>query len=87
MNLMKIALTGAAAVGLVLSGAAQAASTRAGASLPVTSKVKKLSRTSAPAAFESSSNIEGAGIGLLIAGVAAAGAGIYFATKNDSPGS
>ena len=88
MNLMKIALTGAAALGLVVSGTAQAASTRAAASLPAASKVKKLSRTSAPASLEAASSLNGAGTPLLIAALLGGGAGLYIALKgDDSPGS
>lgn len=87
MNLSKIALAGAAVLGLVASGAAQAASTRAGAALPApAAKAKKLSRTAAPA--EGAANrLETTGIVLLTAGVGLAGVGIYEATKDDTPGS
>jgi hypothetical protein len=85
MNMFKIAMAGAATLGVVLaSTAANAESIRAGAATPGVVSVKKLkiTRTPAPASRESR-EVSGAdiGIGLLAAG--AAGFGIYEATKSD----
>lgn len=85
MNLSKIALASVVAAGLTLSGTAQAASTRAGASLPVAAKVAKkakLSRSAAPATA-ASNEFTTTGFVLLGLGIVAAGVGIYEATKGD----
>ena len=88
MELTKIALAGAATLGLALAGPAQAASTRAGESLPaVTAKAPKarVLRTSVPNVGES--NIGPLGTIILVAAVVAAGFGVYeLATQNDTPG-
>ncbi|MEO0031027.1 MAG: hypothetical protein RIS94_785 [Pseudomonadota bacterium] len=86
MKLIKTAIVAVAAMGLTVSGAAQAASTRAGASLPSAAKVKKLSRTSAPSLGEAS-NVQGAGLGLLFVGAGLAGWGFYEAVNNNKPDS
>lgn len=84
MNLLKIALVGTAAIGLVLAGTASAAPTRSGAAIPSSSTLKKvrLMRTVAPSTRESKA-VAGTdvAIGLLAAG--AAGFGLYEATKGD----
>jgi len=90
MNLSKIALASVVAAGLTLSGTAQAASTRAGASLPVAgstvAKKAKLSRSAAPSTA-ASNEFTTTGYVLLGLGIIAAGVGIYEATKgDDSPG-
>lgn len=90
MNMIKLAMTGAASLGLVLAGtAANAEQIRAATATPgvVSVKKAKLLRTAAPAGRESRA-VEGTDvvIGLLAAG--GAGTALYFATKgDDSPGS
>ena len=84
MNKFKTALAGAAAIGLILAGAANAEPIRANTTLPSNTLVKKskIVRSSAPAKREARA-IGGTSIalGLLVAG--AAGVGIYEATKSD----
>ena len=88
MNMIKIAMTGAASLGLVIAGtAANAEQVRSGAATPgvVSVKKAKLQRTVAPAARESrAASGSDIGLGLLAAGVA--GTGAYLATKSDSDG-
>jgi hypothetical protein len=90
MNMIKIAMTATASLGLVLAGtAANAEQVRSSAATPgvVSVKKAKLARTTAPAARESRA-VEGTDI--VIGVVAAAGAGFaaYEITKSDdSPGS
>lgn len=88
MNMIKMAMAGAAALGVVLAGtAANAEPVRAAAATPGVLSAKKLKtvRTTAPAARESR-EVSGTDIGLgLLAGVAV-GFGVYEATKgSDSP--
>lgn len=88
MNMIKIAMTGAASLGLVLAGtSANAEQVRSGAATPGVVSVKKIKvkRTAAPVARESR-GASGAdvGVGILAAGVG--GAGAYLATKGDSNG-
>lgn len=88
MNLPKFALVSAAAFGLVLSGTAQAASTRAGASLPVvTAKAPKASASRTSARTPGEANLDTTGSLLLGAAFIAAGVGFYELVKtNDTPG-
>lgn len=88
MNLSKIALASVVAAGLTLSGTAQAASTRAGASLPVAgskaAKKAKLSRSAAPSNASSNEFTTVGGV-LLATAVVAGTLGIIEATKDDEP--
>lgn len=84
MNISKTALAGMAALGLIVSGTAQAASTRAAASLPAAAKVKKLSRTAAPNSAVAS-DIAAPGVFFLVAGLGLAGWGFYEAVKDNTP--
>jgi hypothetical protein len=85
MNMIKIALTGATLLGLVVAGtAAKAEQIRSGAALPgvVSAKKIKVQRTAAPAQRESRS-ASGTDIGLGILAAGAGGAGGYFATRGN----
>jgi len=77
MNMIKIALTGSAALGLVLAGAANAEPVRAAGSFP--GVVSKAARTAAPKAGESAQEERRAGTlngrtGWFVGTVGAAGA-------------
>jgi hypothetical protein len=89
MNMFKIAMAGAATLGVVLAGAAaNAEPVRAAAATPGVVSVKKLKalRTTAPSGRESR-EVSGTDIGLGILAAGAAGFGLYEATKsNDSNG-
>lgn len=88
MNMIKVALAGAATLGLVLASTANAAPTRSGSALPLNTTVKKLklTRTVAPSSREAKA-VEGADVGLGLLAGAAAGFALYEATKggDDSP--
>lgn len=88
MNMFKIALAGAASLGLALAGtAANAEQVRPAAATPgvVSVKKAKILRTTAPAARES--RISGATAGVAVVAAGAAGFGLYEATKSkDSNG-
>jgi len=88
MSMFKIAMAGAATLGVVLAGtAANAEPVRAAAATPGVISVKKpkILRTTSPSSRESREvSGEDIGLGLLAAG--AAGFGIYEATKSDSNG-
>lgn len=89
MSMMKIAIAGAAALGVVLaSAAANAEPVRAAAATPgvVSVKKAKVLRTAAPSARESRA-VSGTDVGLGLLAGGLAGFGIYEATKssNDSP--
>lgn len=88
MSMFKIAMAGAATLGVVLAGAAaNAEPVRAAAATPGVVSVKKLRvlRTTAPASRESR-EISGTDIGLGLLAAGAAGFGLYEATKSDSSG-
>ena len=97
MNMFKIALSSAAAFGMVLTGtAASAESIRSSAATPgvVSMNKAKLLRYSAPAARESNATIaEGSTLWLAALAALAAGTAGYFLTRDsngntaiDSPG-
>jgi hypothetical protein len=90
MNMIKIAMTGAAALGLALAGtAANAEQIRASAATPgvVSVKKAKLLRTAAPAGRESRA-VEGTDIVIGLFAAAGGGFAAYEITKaDDSPGS
>lgn len=88
MSMFKIAMAGAATLGVVLAGtAANAEPVRASAATPGVVSVKKVKvlRTTAPAGRESR-EVSGTDIGLGLLAAGAAGFGIYEATKSDSTG-
>jgi len=89
MSMFKIAMAGAATLGVVLaSTAANAEPVRAAAATPGVVSVKKLKplRTNAPASRESRA-VSGTDIGLGLLAGAAVGVGVYEATKSsDSNG-
>lgn len=86
MNMFKIAMVGAATLGVVLAGAANAEPIRAATATPgvVSIHKYKMARTAAPSSRESRAV---SGTDFLIGGFAAgaAGVGLYEATKSDSP--
>ncbi|MBY0392547.1 MAG: hypothetical protein K2Q27_04680 [Novosphingobium sp.] len=88
MSMLKIALAGSVAFGVILAGtAANAEPVRASAATPGVVSVKKIKalRTTAPVSRESrEASGTDIGLGLLAAGVG--GFAIYEATKSDSPG-
>jgi hypothetical protein len=89
MSMFKIAMAGAATLGVVLaSSTAYAETVRPGAATPgvVSVKKTKILRTTAPAGRESREvSATDVGLGILAAGVV--GVGIYEATKGgDTPG-
>jgi hypothetical protein len=90
MNMIKIAMTASASLGLILAGtAANAEQVRSSAATPgvVSVKKAKLARTAAPAARESRA-VEGTDVVIGVVAAAAAGFAVYEITKSDdSPGS
>lgn len=89
MSMLKIAMVGAATLSVVLAGAAaNAEPVRAAAATPGVVSVKnfKAIRTTAPSK-RASREVSGTDIGLGLLAGAAAGVGLYEATKpSDSPG-
>lgn len=88
MSIIKMAMIGAASLGVVLVGAAaNAEPVRAAAATPGVLSAKKMKplRTTAPASRESR-EVSGTDIGLGILAGVAVGVGVYEATKSDSPG-
>jgi hypothetical protein len=94
MNMIKTALMGCAAFGLIVAGTAEAASTLSSASIPARVQIKKtrISRTAAPKGKESAIGGESVIIGI-VAAVVAGVAGYYITRDNgttefvpDSPG-
>ncbi len=89
MSMFKIAMAGAAALGIVLSGAAaNAEPVRAAAATPGVVSVKKIKalRTTAPSS-RGSREVSGTDIGIGVLAAGAAGVALYEVTKsNDSNG-
>ena len=87
MSMFKIAMAGAATLGVVLAGtAANAEPVRSSAATPGVVSVKKMKilRTTAPS-DRASRAVSGTDIGLGILAAGGAGIGLYEATKSDSP--
>lgn len=90
MSIMKTAMVGTAALGLVLvSTAASAQDVRSGASIPGVVSVKKikLARTVAPVSRKESSAADGNVVVGVVAGAAAIGGIVIAVGGGDSPGS
>lgn len=86
MQLLKITAAGMAA-SLLITGTAQASSTRASGMPVAPIAAKKLIRTSAPVSSKNKAVPTSAMILMGIAGAGALGTGLYFAVRDSSTGS